>query len=43
MKPVVPLTSIMTHGDGADLPCPWCQSQTAEDDTFCPSCGHRFG
>lgn len=31
--------------DGAtpDLPCPWCFSQTDEQDEFCPSCGQRFG
>ncbi len=27
----------------ADLPCPWCRSQTAENDIRCPSCGQRFG
>ena len=26
-----------------DLPCPWCRSQTFEDDSDCPSCGKRFG
>jgi rubrerythrin len=27
----------------ADLPCPWCNAQTAEQDRSCPSCGQRFG
>jgi len=27
----------------ADLPCPWCNAQTREDDPRCPSCGQRFG
>ena len=26
-----------------DLPCPWCNAQTNEDDPRCPSCGQRFG
>jgi hypothetical protein len=26
-----------------DLPCPWCRTQTSEDDTACVGCGHRFG
>jgi len=26
-----------------DLPCPWCRTQTFEDDTDCPGCGKRFG
>ncbi len=43
MKQVVPLARILARGNGADLPCPWCQSQTAENDAYCPSCGHRFG
>ena len=29
--------------DFPDLPCPWCQSPTQEDDRACPSCGQRFG
>ena len=29
--------------DFPDLPCPWCQSPTREDDRACPSCGQRFG
>ena len=29
--------------DGADLPCPWCRSATAESDTRCPTCRQRFG
>lgn len=27
----------------ADLPCPWCSAQTAEEDRCCPSCGQTFG
>ncbi|HZJ48376.1 MAG TPA: hypothetical protein VFD97_05000 [Acidimicrobiia bacterium] len=27
----------------ADLPCPWCQAQTRENDANCPSCGQPFG
>ena len=26
-----------------DLPCPWCQAATNENDTRCPSCHQRFG
>jgi hypothetical protein len=26
-----------------DLPCPWCRTQTSEEDTACVGCGHRFG
>ena len=29
--------------DVVDLPCPWCQAATREDDTACPSCDHPFG
>ena len=29
--------------DYVDLPCPWCQAPTREDDTTCPSCAHPFG
>ncbi|MDA2979711.1 MAG: hypothetical protein O3B42_08145 [Actinomycetota bacterium] len=44
-----PITAASTNarasavGDGSDLPCPWCRSQTADGDVHCPSCGHRFG
>jgi len=27
----------------ADLPCPWCQAPTRENDSSCPSCGQPFG
>lgn len=27
----------------ADLPCPWCQAATREDDRRCPSCHQPFG
>ena len=26
-----------------DLPCPWCNGATSENDTRCPSCHQRFG
>ncbi len=26
-----------------DLPCPWCEAPTIEEDPVCPSCGRRFG
>lgn len=26
-----------------DLPCPWCLSQTREEDPHCPACGQPFG
>ena len=29
--------------DFPDLPCPWCNSPTREEDRACPSCGQRFG
>jgi hypothetical protein len=35
--------AVSTRGDGADLPCPWCRSQTSESDHHCPSCGQKFG
>ena len=31
------------HLEYADLPCPWCNAATREDDKHCPSCGQRFG
>ena len=34
---------LVLHGDGTDLPCPWCRAQTSEQDDHCPSCGQRFG
>ena len=34
---------VVLHGDGTDLPCPWCRAQTSEQDDHCPSCGQRFG
>jgi hypothetical protein len=30
-------------GEAPDLPCPWCESPTREEDNHCPSCGQRFG
>jgi hypothetical protein len=29
--------------DVPDLPCPWCEAPTIEEDPLCPSCGRRFG
>ncbi len=29
--------------DVPDLPCPWCEAPTREEDFACPSCGQRFG
>lgn len=26
-----------------DLPCPWCQAATSENDIRCPSCHQKFG
>jgi hypothetical protein len=41
---VVPIGKLLGHEAAeADLPCPWCQGPTAEDDLSCPSCGKRFG
>lgn len=41
-----PLTTAPAAGampDGGDLPCPWCQAATAENDDKCPGCGQAFG
>jgi hypothetical protein len=33
-----------THGAFFDdLPCPWCQAATSENDVRCPSCHQKFG
>ena len=47
---LVDVPTIMEAGDELnpgldfpDLPCPWCESPTREDDRACPSCGQRFG
>ena len=29
--------------DLVDLPCPWCEAQTKETDSACPSCHQAFG
>ena len=41
----VPLAKLIGLDEGIDLdlPCPWCQSPTAEIDAACMSCGRRFG
>lgn len=31
------------EGVSPDLPCPWCQASTSEDDAHCPSCQRNFG
>lgn len=28
---------------GPDLPCPWCEAPTREDDSVCSGCHQRFG
>jgi hypothetical protein len=39
-----PPALVLNPGDDrSDLPCPWCQAQTAEGDHHCPSCGQKFG
>ena len=37
-----PLQHVVPEG-GPDLPCPWCQAPTSEDDETCPTCRQRFG
>ncbi|GMQ85443.1 MAG: hypothetical protein BMS9Abin07_1009 [Acidimicrobiia bacterium] len=32
-----------TDRDFVDLPCPWCNAQTTETDSACPSCHQVFG
>ena len=39
---LVPLTRLIPEGDLLDLPCPWCQAQTSEEDDACPGCGTAF-
>lgn len=34
---------VLADDEVADLPCPWCRSQTREEDAACPSCGQPFG
>jgi len=39
-----PSRIVMLHDPiNPDLPCPWCQSPTFEQDRNCPSCGQHFG
>jgi hypothetical protein len=33
---------VVEAGESTDLPCPWCEQPTAEDDKSCPGCGRRF-
>jgi hypothetical protein len=40
----LPSRIVMLHDPvDPDLPCPWCQAPTFEQDSSCPSCGQRFG
>ena len=41
----VPLSKLIALDEDIelDLPCPWCQTPTAEIDSACASCGRRFG
>ncbi len=39
----LPTASAPSAGFDSDLPCPWCQAPTREDDERCPSCRQRFG
>jgi hypothetical protein len=36
-------TSATPSHEVPDLPCPWCEAPTSEEDPLCPSCGRRFG
>ena len=38
-----PDDAVSLYDDFVDLPCPWCNAQTREDDTACPSCLQPFG
>ncbi|MDX1690209.1 MAG: hypothetical protein R3290_04200 [Acidimicrobiia bacterium] len=41
---VVPLGKLVDDDRvESDLPCPWCEGPTNEDDVACPSCGQTFG
>ena len=40
----IPGRIVMLHDPiNPDLPCPWCQSPTFEEDRNCASCGQHFG
>ncbi len=40
----LPARIVMLHDPiDPDLPCPWCQSPTFENDADCSSCGQHFG
>ena len=40
----LPSRIVMLHNPiDPDLPCPWCQSPTFEEDRNCASCGQHFG
>jgi hypothetical protein len=45
LTPHEPRVSMGISGPGSesDLPCPWCQAATREDDERCPSCRQGFG
>jgi hypothetical protein len=36
-------TSATVSDEVPDLPCPWCEAPTSEEDPLCPSCGRHFG
>jgi hypothetical protein len=36
-------TPVTVSEEVPDLPCPWCEAPTSEEDALCPSCGRRFG
>ncbi len=39
----VPVAGLANAFADNDLPCPWCNAYTVENDPRCPSCGRRFG
>jgi hypothetical protein len=38
-----PVQDLHLDEDLVDLPCPWCQAATREEDIACPSCREPFG
>jgi hypothetical protein len=34
---------VTAEGFADDLPCPWCQAATSENDMRCPTCYQPFG
>lgn len=40
----LPNRIVMLHDPiNPDLPCPWCQAPTFEEDRNCAGCGQHFG